>query len=81
MPPLQVETGPSKEELEKQQQEREAIEKETKTAEIAEKIERMKNKRLLTAKLAGKSIAEGIYETCNIHSAYELRNRGSRGRG
>jgi U4/U6.U5 tri-snRNP-associated protein 1 len=58
--PLNVDTGPSKEELAKQQQEREQLEKDLKTIEIQEKLEKIKTRRLLTAKITGKSIAEGM---------------------
>lgn len=61
LPPLNVDSGPSKDELAKQQKEREEMEKEAMAIELTDKIERMRNKRLLTAKMAGKSIAEGIF--------------------
>jgi len=76
LPPLKEDTGPSKEELEKQQKEREELEKEMKAVELAGKIEKMKNKRLLTQKIAGKSIAEGILReedwhfTCSFYFSY-----------
>lgn len=75
LPPLKIDTGPSKEELEKQQKEREEMEKEARAVELQEKIEKMKNKRLLTAKMTGKSIAEEAEEEDDDPMAWIEKSR------
>jgi len=75
LPPLKVDTGPSKEELEKQQKEREDMEKEMKSVEVTGKIEKMRNKRLLTAKMAGKSIAEEVEQEDDDPAAWIEKSR------